>query len=1449
MYSKRFICGVFLLILPRITQATTTVTFTRADVAEMAGLWETDSVQFSPLANEQYPSIGGGTGVWQYTFASSGISADGDNHMNLAIDASGTGETGGNQGESPIVGEIINVTSPQVTHIDSLNDHQVRVRGIFRLYTEHASERKFEIHPMTGVDTWNGSAWVADADYHTNITFDANGTTHAGSTLQQMFTQNMTAQIAADNTNVNFTFTSPNTNYGQFDGLAQSGVLNDSIGSYFWFTPTNPAVATTVRCRLVTNTAAAFNATGLASNHTVTVNILTRWDMLAISNKIASLTANQSSTFPAPLEFITLGVSSTGIVSSLPVISNVQAVNVTNTTVTIQWTTDVLSDSRVLYGTSPATVTNLTSGPVSVTNHVVNLTGLQQGTLYYFSVSSTSTGGTTTDDNQGSFYTFTTLAPPTLQSIQTVFIILEENQNWASISGNAAAPYINNGLLPKSSYALQYYNPPGIHPSLPNYFWLEAGTNFGILADGDALTYHESTTNHLVTLLKNAGISWTSYQEGISGTTCPLTDSGQYAAKHNPMVHFDDVTNTNNTGSTYCISNVRPFTQLAGDLQGNVVTRYNFITPNLCDDMHGNTGCLTGSALITAGDTWLSNTVAEIVSSQAYSNNGVIFVTWDEGEGGDGPVGMIVLSPLAKGGGYTNTVHYTHSSTLRTLEEIFNVGPLLGDAVNATDLSDLFAFGTAGQLAVTPSSGLTSSGLVGGPFSPVSQTYTLSNSGGLTLSWTASNTATWLSLSATSGTLTPGSNTTVTASINANANSLAANSYSDTISFTNLTSGVGDTTRPVSLTVSATAPVIVTNGSTLVSEGCVPTNGVIDPGEVVTVNFSVKNIGSGNTASLVATLVATNGVTSPSGPQTYGTVVAGGATVAEPFTFTASGACGGSITATLQLQDGANNLGTITYNLPLGQTINPLTQNFDAVTVPALPAGWSTSASGAQSTWVISTTLADTSPNAAFSPDPGAVGVNELDTPTFAIISPSAVLMFRQNYSLAANPVNLSQGLDGGVLEIKIGGGSYTDIVAVGGSFVVGGYNATIINTNGNPLAGRPAWSGNSSGFITTVVDLPSAAAGQNAQFRWLCGAGNVPSNTVAFSGTLASWNFDASTPVANTVATNVVASSVTVVNETGSLTYFSGNPSSGKAIASSGFTQLAGPPTTSYSYFAFSLMIANGSTLGLTNLSFDDQASGSGVHTFDVQISQSPTFSSVIYDSGAKIAHSSFGNNPLALTNASLTGTVYFRIYGYGATGSGGTWRIDNLNVQGGVAGTGGATGTGWYIDTVSVRDFACCVNTNAPPPTDPFTAWQTQYFTSGELLNPAFSGPGADPFGKGISNTNQFLAGFNPTNAAAYVHITGISGTNGGTDIRVDYLGASGDSSTQPPMASRTNVLEFTSGALDGSYNSNNFASANVTNVLSGGVGLGMMTNMVDPGGATNVPTRYYRVRVLVP
>jgi hypothetical protein len=265
-----------------------------------------------------------------------------------------------------------------------------------------------------------------------------------------------------------------------------------------------------------------------------------------------------------------------------------------------------------------------------------------------------------------------------------------ENHNWSDIQNNPSAPYINQTLLPQASYALEYYNPPGNHPSEPNYLWLEAGTSFGVQNDDSPRSNHQSAKDHLVTYLDLASFSWKAYQEGISGKVCPLTDKGLYAPKHNPMVYFDNVTNSNDPNSAYCIAHERPYSELQADLKSNAQAQYNFITPNLCNDMHNSDGCPSTDE-VKNGDTWLSEQIPMIMGSQAYQQGGVIFIIWDESENGDHPIGMIVLSPFAKGGGYSNSIHYTHSSTLRTVEEIFNLTPLLGDASNATDLSDLFS--------------------------------------------------------------------------------------------------------------------------------------------------------------------------------------------------------------------------------------------------------------------------------------------------------------------------------------------------------------------------------------------------------------------------------------------------------------------------------------------------------------------------------------------------------------------------------------------------------------------------------------------------------------------------------------------------------------------------------------------------------------------------------------
>jgi hypothetical protein len=196
-------------------------------------------------------------------------------------------------------------------------------------------------------------------------------------------------------------------------------------------------------------------------------------------------------------------------------------------------------------------------------------------------------------------------------------------------------------------------------------------------------------------LLDAAGISWTSYQEDIAANTCPIASVNNYAAKHNPFVFFDDVSgNPPSASNQHCRDHHKPFFQFLPDLKAGTVARYNFITPNLLNDMHDGSPA--------RGDTWLSTNIDPIINPASPNHNAAIYahaaliVTWDEGAGGsDGPIGLIVVSPFAKVGFADTTrptpYYYTHSSLLLTLQKIFGVASTpLAAAASARDLSALF---------------------------------------------------------------------------------------------------------------------------------------------------------------------------------------------------------------------------------------------------------------------------------------------------------------------------------------------------------------------------------------------------------------------------------------------------------------------------------------------------------------------------------------------------------------------------------------------------------------------------------------------------------------------------------------------------------------------------------------------------------------------------------------
>lgn len=279
-----------------------------------------------------------------------------------------------------------------------------------------------------------------------------------------------------------------------------------------------------------------------------------------------------------------------------------------------------------------------------------------------------------------------------------------------------------------------------MHPSLPNYLWQEAGTNNGVNNDNQPFGtcgVNQGNTPSLSGLLQTAGVSWKSYQEdtqmnfttgqvlpqsqwtvplpNASGTSAAYTNlyngSHQYdfATKHDGQLDFN-ATNGGNDPSTSNpeIPHYAPLQQLATDLSNNTVARYNLITPDQFNDQHTALSAgftynglhYTGdAAAIAQGDNFLSIIVPLIMASQAYQNNGAIVLWWDETEGGDDPnrtLPEIVISPLTKGNAYLGTLTYTHSSDLKSMQELFGVygpgGTLLGDANSpgTSDLSDLF---------------------------------------------------------------------------------------------------------------------------------------------------------------------------------------------------------------------------------------------------------------------------------------------------------------------------------------------------------------------------------------------------------------------------------------------------------------------------------------------------------------------------------------------------------------------------------------------------------------------------------------------------------------------------------------------------------------------------------------------------------------------------------------
>jgi hypothetical protein len=250
--------------------------------------------------------------------------------------------------------------------------------------------------------------------------------------------------------------------------------------------------------------------------------------------------------------------------------------------------------------------------------------------------------------------------PPTTATRPHVFVLVMENTGLGRALGSRPIARLASANALATNYRAV------ARPSLPNYLALTSGSTWGI-ADND---YHPLPAADLGTQLTTAGVSWRAYMEGLTTDAGCMRSPYPYALKHNPFAYYGGA----------CPSNVVPIEALDADLAG-VTPDFVWITPGLCHDGHDCTLDVAGS--------WLDDTVSRIVSSDAWRSGGVLFIVWDEGDGGDGNlVPLIVLTKDATA--LRVETEYDHYSLLATIEDLFGL-PRLGAAATASPLTPLIA--------------------------------------------------------------------------------------------------------------------------------------------------------------------------------------------------------------------------------------------------------------------------------------------------------------------------------------------------------------------------------------------------------------------------------------------------------------------------------------------------------------------------------------------------------------------------------------------------------------------------------------------------------------------------------------------------------------------------------------------------------------------------------------
>lgn len=260
-----------------------------------------------------------------------------------------------------------------------------------------------------------------------------------------------------------------------------------------------------------------------------------------------------------------------------------------------------------------------------------------------------------------------------------VVLLVFENKHQDHIFTGANAPYLQ-------SLAAQCGRGTNVHeqtakPSLANYIALTAG-NLGSPATITKFVGPRKAPQDSVSIFQLLGTNWREISEGMT-RNCQMVGEGEYAVGHAPSLYFP-------AAATACTTQNVPMTNTP-----DLSARFTLLTPNLHNIMHEDNapGTLTQAQRVRNGDTWAAGYLPKVFDSPEYlGGRTVVIITWDEGTAKRSDIPFIVISPYTPVG-YRTAQYFDHYSTLKGMQQMLGLSPLLGHAADPGVVSISRKFG------------------------------------------------------------------------------------------------------------------------------------------------------------------------------------------------------------------------------------------------------------------------------------------------------------------------------------------------------------------------------------------------------------------------------------------------------------------------------------------------------------------------------------------------------------------------------------------------------------------------------------------------------------------------------------------------------------------------------------------------------------------------------------